>query len=123
MREEPLHVLQPFAEAVGRLAASDGDRLARHAPADVAALAGLVPEFANHASPTMAVDADAYRFLLFRGVSNLLDTVIIGRDIVLVLDDWQWAPSPTLQLLAHVVRDAIGADCCDRHGARHGAER
>ena len=104
--EEPLHVLQPFAEAIGRLAAVDGDRLARQAPADVAALATLVPEFAVHAAPAMAVDADAHRYLLFRGVSNLLDAGLIGRAIVLVLDDLQWAPPSTLQLLAHVVHDA-----------------
>ena len=103
--EEPLHVLQPFAEAIGRLAAADGDRLAHHAPADVAALATLVPEFAVHAAPAMAVDADAHRYLLFRGVSSLLDADLIGRAIVLVLDDLQWAPPSTLQLLAHIVRD------------------
>ena len=103
--EEPLHGLQPFAEAVGRLAAVDGDRLARAAPADVAALAGLVPELAPFAKPALAVDADAYRYMLFRGVSRLLDPNLIGRDLVLVLDDLQWATPPTLRLLAHVMRD------------------
>jgi len=103
--EEPLHVLQPFAEAIGRLASVDGDRLARHAPADVAALAGLVPELARHAVPALAVDADAYRYLLFRGASHVLDAKIVGRDLVLVLDDLQWATPSTLQLLVHILRD------------------
>ncbi|HVJ97019.1 MAG TPA: BTAD domain-containing putative transcriptional regulator, partial [Acidimicrobiia bacterium] len=103
--EEPLHVLQPFAEAVGRLAISHGDRLAQRAPAEAGALASLVPELAENAAPLPAVDADAHRYLVFRAVSRLLDRDVVGADVVLVLDDLQWAPAPTLQLLAHLLRD------------------
>jgi DNA-binding SARP family transcriptional activator len=106
--EDPVHVLQPFAEAIGRLA-PDVDDLAQRAPADVAALAGLVPEFAAFASPMPAFDADAHRYMVFRAVTNLLDSELIGADVVLVLDDLQWAPSPTVRLLSHILRD-------DEHG-------
>jgi len=108
--EEPLHTLQPLAEALTRLAIADGARLARSVPADVGALAGLIPEFAQHTSPLPTVDADAHRYLLFRAVSNLLDADVIDGPVVLVLEDLQWAPFATLQLLAHVMRD-------DDHGA------
>jgi DNA-binding SARP family transcriptional activator len=107
--EEPLHVLQPFAEAITRLAIADGARLARRAPADVGALAGLIPEFAQHTPPLPTVDAEAHRFLFFRAVSNLLDADVVDGHVVLVLDDVQWAPFATLQLLAHIMRD-------DEHG-------
>src|SRR5262249_32610284 len=107
--EEPLHALQPFAEAFTRLAVADGARLARRVPADVGALAGLIPEFARHTPPLPTVDADAHRYLFFRAVSNLLDAEVVDGHVVLVLDDLQWAPFATLQLLAHVMRD-------DEHG-------
>ncbi len=45
--EEPLHVLQPFAETIDRLAVMQGGRLAREAPGDAAALADLVPGLAR----------------------------------------------------------------------------
>jgi DNA-binding SARP family transcriptional activator len=102
--EDPVHVLQPFAEAIGRLGI-DAEELAQRAPADVAALAGLVPEFGAYASPMPAFDADAHRYMVFRAVSNLLDSDLVGAHVVLVLDDLQWAPSPTVQLLSHVLRD------------------
>jgi DNA-binding SARP family transcriptional activator/tetratricopeptide (TPR) repeat protein len=104
--EDPLHVLQPFAEAIGRLAASiDTEELARRRPEDVGVLSGLVPELAPHAAPLAAFDADAHRFLLFRAVSNLLDARLIGRRIVVVLDDLQWAPSPAVQLVRHLLHE------------------
>jgi DNA-binding SARP family transcriptional activator len=103
--EEPLHVLQPFAEAITRLAIADGARLALRVPAEVGALAGLIPEFAQYTSPLPTVDADAHRYLFFRAVSNLLDADVVDGQVVLVLDDLQWAPFATLQLLAHVMRD------------------
>jgi DNA-binding SARP family transcriptional activator len=107
--EDPLHVLQPFAEAVGRLAAVRGDGMARAAPSDVGALASLVPELSAHNAPLPAVDADAHRYMLFRAMSALLDPDVAGARVVLVLDDLQWAPAATLQLLAHLLRD-------DEHG-------
>ncbi|MFN8104271.1 MAG: BTAD domain-containing putative transcriptional regulator [Acidimicrobiia bacterium] len=103
--EEPLHVLEPFAEAVERVALAQSDRLARDAPGDVAALAGLVPELSRHAPPPPAADADAHRYMLFRAVSKLLDSGVRERPVVLVLDDLHWAAGPALRLLSHVVRD------------------
>ncbi len=99
--EEPVHVLEPFAEALGRLARADP---ARFAEPETAVLAGLVPELAP-AAPASPVDPEAQRYLLFRAVSRALDSRTLGAPVVLVLDDVQWAPAPTVQLLSHLLRD------------------
>jgi DNA-binding SARP family transcriptional activator len=103
--EEPLHVLEPFAEAVGRLASEHGERLEREAPGDVTVLAGLVPGLSKRAVPFASLDADAHRYLLFRAVSGLLDSRGLSRPVVLVLDDLHWAAPAALQLLIHVLHD------------------
>lgn len=103
--EEPLHVLEPFAEAVGRLAREEGPRLEREAPGDLTVLAGLVPELSLRAVPFASLDAEAHRYLLFRAVSGLLDGGAGSRQVVLVLDDLQWAAPAALQLLVHLLHD------------------
>ncbi len=103
--EEPLHALEPFAEAVGRFAAADAARLAAVLPNDIAVLGGLIPEFAVHAAPLAAVDAQTQTLLLFRAFSAVLDARNAGRPVVVVLDDLHWAPAATLRLLAYLLRD------------------
>jgi tetratricopeptide (TPR) repeat protein len=103
--EEPLHVLEPFAEAVGRLAGEQVDRLERDAPGDATVLAGLLPELPRRAVPFASLDADAHRYLLFRAVSGLLDGRELSRPVVLVLDDLHWAAPAALQLLVHLLHD------------------
>ncbi|MDZ4825660.1 MAG: BTAD domain-containing putative transcriptional regulator [Actinomycetota bacterium] len=103
--EEPLHVLQAFAEALGRLALADEQRLPARLPNDVAVLAGLVPELAPYAGALPAFDPDDQRYLMFRAVSAALDARVVGAPVLLVLDDLHWAPAPTVQLLAHLLRD------------------
>lgn len=103
--EEPLHVLEPFAEAIGRLAGERGERLERDAPGDLTVLAGLVPELSRRAVPFASLDAEAHRYLLFRAVSGLLDGRELSRPVVLVLDDLHWAAPVALQLLVHLLHD------------------
>jgi DNA-binding SARP family transcriptional activator len=103
--EEPLHVLEPFAEAVGGLASEEVERLERDAPGDLTVLAGLVPELSKRAVPFASLDADAHRYLLFRAVSGLLDSRGLSRPVVLVLDDLHWAAPAALQLLVHLLHD------------------
>lgn len=100
--EDPVHVLEAFAEALGRLARADPTRFVG---SDAAVLAGLVPELAIVADRAPPVDPDAQRYLLFRAVASALDSHALGAPVVLVLDDVQWAPPPTLQLLSHLLRD------------------
>ena len=103
--ESPLHVLQPFAEALGRLGSGLAEMLAGKLPAEVGTVAPLVPEFAAHAPSLPPLDADVQRYLMFRAISALLDGRVIGRPLVLVLDDLHWALPPALSLLAHVLGD------------------
>ncbi|MBV6509723.1 MAG: hypothetical protein JJLCMIEE_02821 [Acidimicrobiales bacterium] len=103
--QEPLHVLQPFGEALDRLIIAQRDRLERDAPGDLAVLAALVPELSQSPALLPAVDAQAHRYALFRAISSLLDTTRLRHPVVLVLDDLQWATPPSLQLLAHLLRD------------------
>jgi predicted ATPase len=53
-----------------------------------------------------AVDAEAERLWLFEGVSDLLGSVARYRPLLLVLDDLQWAATPTLSLVRHLARAA-----------------
>lgn len=103
--QEPLHVLQPFAEALDRLVLAHRERLERDAPSELAVLAALVPELSEHPALLPAVDAQAHRYALFRAISSLLDTDPLSQPVVLVLDDLQWATPSSLQLLAHLLRD------------------
>jgi DNA-binding CsgD family transcriptional regulator len=52
-------------------------------------------------------DADTERLRLHRAVADLLDRIGRQRPIVLVIDDAQWADTPTLLLLRHLTR-AVG---------------
>jgi len=103
--EEPLHVLEPFADAVGKLALAQADRLAREAPTETAALAALVPELARRAPDLAPADSEAQRYLLFRAVSGLVDSRSLGGPAVVVLDDLHWAAPASLQLLVHLLGD------------------
>lgn len=103
--EEPLHVLEPLAEAIERLAVDEGERIERETPGDVAVLAGLVPELSRRVVPFATLDAGVHRYLLFRAVSNLLDGRHRNRPVVVMFDDLHWAAPAMLQVLAHVLRD------------------
>ncbi len=100
--EEPMHVLEPFAEALGRLARADPTRFAA---SEAAVLAGFVPELAKAGNYAIAAESEDQRYLVFRAVSNLLDSEKLGAPVALVLDDVQWASAPTVQLLSHLLHD------------------
>jgi class 3 adenylate cyclase len=89
----------------------------RHCPAETldahlghrrVPLARLLPELAEGRSDLAvpAVDADAERLWLFDAVSELLGSVARSRPLLLVLDDLQWAATPTLVLVGHLARPA-----------------
>lgn len=103
--EAALHALEPFAEAVERLAVLHADQLAAEAPGELAVLGGLLPELADGPAPFASLDAETQRYLMFRAVSSLLDRRRLGRPTVLVLEDLHWAAPLALQLLAHLMRD------------------
>ncbi|HUC05089.1 MAG TPA: AAA family ATPase, partial [Acidimicrobiales bacterium] len=97
---------QPWVEAMGHLAT--------HAPPDVLSLmsrhAGslvqLVPDLASQAATTSngaTGDQEAARFMLFGAVVDALRAAGGSAPVVVVLDDLQWADTPSLQLLRHIV--------------------
>ena len=51
-------------------------------------------------------DPDTERHRLHTAVTNLLDQIGRQRPILLVIDDAQWADTPTLLLLRHLIRTA-----------------
>jgi DNA-binding SARP family transcriptional activator len=53
---------------------------------------------------------DDRQFLLFDSATHLVEAASLGRGMVVVLDDVQWADPESLDLLAHVVRHASGSD-------------
>jgi len=102
----------PFAQALEHLVrvidpvemtaalGSAGAELARLLPE----LTDTVPELAAPAD----ADPDTERHRLHTAVNNLLDLIGRQRPILLIIDDAQWADTPTLLLLRHLIRTASG---------------
>ena len=67
-------------------------------------LAALLPELGAPAGATIRADAGIERQRLFDALAALLAELAAGAPLLLVIDDLQWADSPTLQLLRHLVR-------------------
>lgn len=103
----------PFAQALEHLArvldpvemsaalGSAGGELARLLPDVTDGPAGL-------ATPAKA-DPDSERHRLHTAVTDLLHRIGRQRPILLVIDDAQWADTPTLLLLRHLARTATGS--------------
>ncbi len=65
-------------------------------------LPGLVHRIAR-LPPPQSNDPDTERYLFFRSVGGLLAHASADRPVVLVLDDLQWADTPSLQLLRYLM--------------------
>jgi class 3 adenylate cyclase len=88
VKEAPQPVLEAHVERFG------GD-LARLVPA-------LHDRISDLPSPRES-DPETERYLLYAAVAGLLEGVGELQPLLLILDDLQWADSPTLSLLRHVV--------------------
>jgi tetratricopeptide (TPR) repeat protein len=98
---------QPFVEALTHLVdhAAEGV-LERHVAEHGGELCRLVPALGRRvadAPPPRGVDNDTERYLLFSAVAGMLEAEQAQRPVVLFLDDVQWADTPTLLLLRHLV--------------------
>ncbi len=99
---------RPFADAIRHyLASAPDDFLDRHMRVHAAELTRLLPElrirFADLSEPQRA-EAETERFLLFEAVVSVLAEAAAETQIVLVIDDLQWASASDLLLLKHIVR-------------------
>jgi DNA-binding winged helix-turn-helix (wHTH) protein len=109
----------PWAQLLRRLTDEEG---ASAELRDLAArsdeIAGLCPELAPreahrapreaHRAPRPELAPEQSRFLFFDAVTRVLRHASRHRPLAIVLEDLQWAGSPALRLLEHLVFEAVG---------------
>ena len=104
--EEPVAPYQPFVQMLRHYARPNS---AQHAGAASAQLRRLVPELdAPVQVETGARDPETERYLLFEDVTAYLTAAADHAPAVVVVDDLHWADRPTVLLLRHLQRAAVG---------------
>jgi class 3 adenylate cyclase/tetratricopeptide (TPR) repeat protein len=98
---------QPWVQALGHLVKEAPQPvLDGHVERFGGDLARLVPGLQDRLSGLPAPrqsDPETERYLMYAAVAGLLEGAGAHEPLVLVLDDLQWADSPTLSLLRHIV--------------------
>ncbi len=106
--EDVRHPYRPFVEALRHYLINAPDEvLLQHVREHHSDLLPIAPSLAtrvpNLPNPRSA-DAETERYLMFEAVTGVLATASRRRPIMLILDDLQWADTPELLLLKHIVR-------------------
>jgi hypothetical protein len=97
---------QPFVEMLtSYFEQSDRPRFGRN-PEELARIAPAVGASAGTLAPPLRTDPATEQYRLFDAVRSWLQAAADELPVVLVLDDAQWATSPTLMMLLHVLRTA-----------------
>jgi predicted ATPase len=101
---------QPWAQALGHLVREAPRRvLDAHVERHGGALSRLVSTIGDRLPDLPASrqsDPETERYLLYAAAAGLLETAGEEEPLLLILDDLQWADSPTLSLLRHVVTES-----------------
>jgi class 3 adenylate cyclase/tetratricopeptide (TPR) repeat protein len=108
--EDVRHPYRPFVEALQHYLMNAPDEVLLHHVREhhgdllpiAPSLATRVPNLPNPRS----ADAETERYFMFEAVAGLLATASRQRPVMLILDDLQWAGTPELLLLKHIVRSA-----------------
>jgi class 3 adenylate cyclase/tetratricopeptide (TPR) repeat protein len=108
--EDVGHPYRPFVEALRHyLMNAPDEALLQHVREHQGDLLRIAPSLAtrvpNLPKPRSA-EAETERYLMFEAVTGLLATASRQRPVLLILDDLQWAGTPELLLLKHILRSA-----------------
>jgi class 3 adenylate cyclase len=100
---------QPWVEVVSTLI-RDGDSTLVEGlpPAQLAAVSRLAPQI--QVTTDRVADPDMERLLLLEGVSALLAAASRQAPLLVVLDDFHWADTASLQILRHAVASTLESD-------------
>lgn len=100
---------QPVIDLVGKaLDLAPDEALRKLAPVSLAEIAALVPAVSERvAVPTLSADfPEARKARLFRSVVQLFEALAAGRQLVVMLDDLQWADDASVQFVHYLARQA-----------------
>jgi tetratricopeptide (TPR) repeat protein len=107
--EENLGVpYEPFVEALGyfcQQTAAPDLRLGRY-PGELTRLVPDLGALVPGLDPPLRSDPETEQYRLFEAVASWLSAAAEATGLVFVVDDLHWAPPPTIQLLAHLLRAA-----------------
>lgn len=111
--EETVVAYQPFVEALRHYvravpAATLRERL-HGLELDLARLFPDLPGEGGAVDPLVPEDAATARYRLFEAVTGVLTGAAASRPCLLILDDLHWIEKPTVLMLRHVLRAAVGA--------------
>jgi tetratricopeptide (TPR) repeat protein len=100
---------QPVIDLAGKaLELASKEVLQRLAPVSLAEIAALVPAVAERvAVPSLSADfPEARQARLFGAVAQLFEALACGRQIVVMIDDLQWADDASAQFVHYLARQA-----------------
>jgi tetratricopeptide (TPR) repeat protein len=100
---------QPVIDLAGKaLELAPKETLQKLAPVSLAEIAALVPSVAERVPvPNLSADfPEARQARLFRAIGQLFEALAVGRQLVVMIDDIQWADDASVQFIHYFARQA-----------------